>query len=77
MPKNWWTASMKNASRSSLPKMMKRAVLVDVQSYDEAQETLTLLQILAIGEREIAQGKTFSAKEVLRDLRRVRPKLAA
>jgi len=34
-----------------------KAVLQDVASYDEAQETLALLKILALGNREIEQGQ--------------------
>ena len=42
-----------------------RAVLIDVRSYDESQETMALLQILAIGEKEIAAGKTVPLEEVM------------
>ncbi|MDE3148789.1 MAG: type II toxin-antitoxin system Phd/YefM family antitoxin, partial [Acidobacteriota bacterium] len=36
-----------------------RAVLVDVHTYEESQETLALLKILAIGEKEIEAGTTY------------------
>jgi prevent-host-death family protein len=45
-----------------------KAVLQDVRSYEELQETLALLKILAIGEREVAQGLTRPAKEVFDEL---------
>jgi prevent-host-death family protein len=34
-----------------------KAVLQDVASYEETQETLALLKILALGNREIEEGK--------------------
>lgn len=46
-----------------------RAVLVDVRSYEETQETMALLQILTIGEREIADGKTYPIADVVNDIR--------
>ena len=46
-----------------------RAVLVDVRSYEETQETMALLQILAIGEREIADGKTYPIEDVVKEIR--------
>jgi predicted transcriptional regulator len=44
-------------------------VLVDVHSYDESQETLALLKILAIGEKEIEAGKTVPIEEVIAEFR--------
>ena len=46
-----------------------KAVMQDVASYDETQETLALLKILALGNREIEQGKTKPIAEVVRRLR--------
>lgn len=46
-----------------------KAVLQDVASYEETQETLALLKILALGERQIAQGKTRPIEEVLAEFR--------
>jgi prevent-host-death family protein len=51
-----------------------RAVLMDVHSYDETQETLTLLQILLKGEQQINAGKTFPLCEVMAEFRSRRPK---
>jgi prevent-host-death family protein len=34
-----------------------KAVIQDVASYEETQETLALLKILALGNQQIAQGK--------------------
>lgn len=46
-----------------------RAVLVDVHSYEESQETMALLQILAIGEKQIEAGETYPIAEVIRQIR--------
>jgi len=46
-----------------------RAVLVDVHSYEETQETLALLNILAMGEKEIEAGETYPIEDVIRELR--------
>ena len=41
------------------------AVIQDVASLDEAQETLALLKILALGNQEIEAGKTKPVGEVV------------
>ncbi|MGD0902511.1 MAG: type II toxin-antitoxin system Phd/YefM family antitoxin [Terracidiphilus sp.] len=46
-----------------------RAVLMDVYSYEESQETMALLQILAIGEKEIEAGETYPIEEVIAEIR--------
>ncbi|MCW2783251.1 MAG: putative antitoxin, prevent-host-death family protein [Marmoricola sp.] len=46
-----------------------KAVLQDVVSYEQTQETLALLKILALGQREIEEGKTKPAAKVLARLR--------
>ena len=46
-----------------------KAVLVDVVSYEETQATLALLKLLAMGNREIEQGKVRPLKDVVRRLR--------
>jgi prevent-host-death family protein len=46
-----------------------RAVLVDVHSYDETQETLIMLQILLNGKQEINAGKTYPLSEVIAEFR--------
>ena len=42
-----------------------RAVLVDVVSFEQTQETLALLKLLTLADKEIEAGETFSAEEVL------------
>ena len=46
-----------------------KAVMQDVASYDETQETLALLKILALGNREIEEGKVKPITEVVNRLR--------
>ncbi len=46
-----------------------KAVLQDVASFEETQETLALLKILALGNQEIAEGKLKPATEVVARLR--------
>jgi prevent-host-death family protein len=42
-----------------------RAVLVDVASYEQTQETLALLKVLAIADKEIDAGESVSAEEIM------------
>lgn len=46
-----------------------RAVLQDVATFEATQETLALLKILALGNREVAAGKLKSASAVVERLR--------
>ena len=41
-----------------------KAVLVDYESYEQQQETLALLKILALGEKQVREGRTKPASEV-------------
>jgi prevent-host-death family protein len=42
-----------------------RAVLVDVNSYEELRETMALLKLLTLAEKEIANGETLPLEEVM------------
>jgi prevent-host-death family protein len=46
-----------------------RAVMQDVASYEATQETLALLKILALGNREVEAGKVKPVIDVVRRLR--------
>jgi len=46
-----------------------KAVLQDVASFEATQETLALLKVLALGNREIEQGKVKPVAEVVQRLR--------
>ena len=42
-----------------------RAVLVDVSSYEQMQETLALLKLLALADKEIEAGNTVPIEDVM------------
>ena len=46
-----------------------KAVLQDVASFEETQETLALLKILALGNQDVAAGKVKPAADVVARLR--------
>ena len=46
-----------------------RAVLVDVRTYEQAEETMALLQILAVGERQVKTGEVYPLEDVVDKLR--------
>lgn len=46
-----------------------RAVMQDVASYEATQETLALLKVLALGNREVEERKVRPLAEVVRRLR--------
>ncbi len=45
------------------------AVLQDIASYEQDQQTLALLKILALGNQQIAQGRTVAASQAISDIR--------
>ena len=47
-----------------------RAVLIDVDSYQEMKDAFSLLKIIKISEKDIAENRTRPAEEVFSDLRR-------
>ena len=64
---------IKNLSESREPMLITqngeaKLVVMDVHSYEEQAETLALLKILALGNREIEQGNFRSANDVFSDL---------
>lgn len=46
-----------------------KAVLQDVASYEESQETLALLKVLALGNQQVAEGKVKPVAGVIARLR--------
>ncbi len=46
-----------------------KAVIQDVQSYEEAKETLALLKILALGNQQIDEGKVQPVSGVIERIR--------
>lgn len=45
------------------------AVLQDIASYEEIQESLAFLKILAMGQKDVEEGRTEPAEKVFADLR--------
>ena len=46
-----------------------KAVLQDIESYEQTQETMALLKILALGVRQIEDGKVQPVNDVISRLR--------
>jgi prevent-host-death family protein len=46
-----------------------KVVIQDIESYEETQETMALLKILALGMRQIEEGKVQPAQDVIKRLR--------
>jgi prevent-host-death family protein len=46
-----------------------KVVIQDIESYEQTQETMALLKILALGTRQIAEGKVQPAEDVIKRLR--------
>lgn len=46
-----------------------KAVVQDIYSYEETQQTLAMLKLIAIGRREIDEGKTRPARKVIGKIR--------
>ncbi|NIB40710.1 type II toxin-antitoxin system Phd/YefM family antitoxin [Pseudomaricurvus alkylphenolicus] len=46
-----------------------KAVIQDVKSYEQTQETMALLKILALGTRQIEEGKVQPANDAVARLR--------
>ena len=47
-------------------------MIQDVKSYEETQEALALLKILALGDRQAEDGRVHKAKDALARLRKRR-----
>ena len=46
-----------------------KVIMQDIESYEQAHETMALLKILALGTRQIEEGKVQSAEDVIKLLR--------
>ena len=49
-----------------------KIVVQDIESYELTEEALALLKILALGDREIEQGKVTSAESAIRHVQQRR-----
>ena len=52
-----------------------KVVIQDIESYEQTQDTMALLKILALGMRQIEDGKVLPAEDVIRHLRKLREAL--
>jgi prevent-host-death family protein len=48
-----------------------KAVLVDIETYQETQDAFALMNIIKIAEKNIKDGKVRKSKDVFNDLRKV------
>lgn len=46
-----------------------KVVIQDINSYEQTQETMALLKILALGMHQIEEGKVLCAEDVIKRLR--------
>jgi prevent-host-death family protein len=46
-----------------------RAILQDINSYEQQQETMALLKILALGNRQVEEGKVQPAGKAFKSVR--------
>jgi prevent-host-death family protein len=46
-----------------------KVVIQDIESYEQTQQTMALLKILALGMRQIEEGKFLPAEDVIKRLR--------
>ena len=49
-----------------------KIVIQDIKSFEKTQETLALLKILALGSRQVEQGKVVSVSDAISRLRQGR-----
>lgn len=45
-----------------------KVVIQDIESYEQTQQTMALLKILALGMHQVEQGRTEPAEDVIRRL---------
>lgn len=51
-----------------------KVIIQNIKSYEETQETMALLKILALGMRQIEEGKVQPSDDVIEKLRKRREK---
>jgi prevent-host-death family protein len=49
-----------------------KVVLQDIHSFEQAQETMALLKLLALGNRQIEEGQVEPAVDAIKRLRKLR-----
>jgi prevent-host-death family protein len=48
---------------------LAKVVIQDIESYEQTQQTMDLLKILALGMRQVEEGKVLPAENVIKRLR--------
>jgi len=51
-----------------------KAILQDIQSYEQQQETMALLKMLALGNRQVEEGRVRDATSAIQSIRERRKK---
>jgi prevent-host-death family protein len=46
-----------------------KAIVQDIASYEQTQETLALLKVLALGEQQVKEGRTVTAAKAMQRFR--------
>lgn len=46
-----------------------KAVVIDITQYERMQETMAMLELIAQGQKDIAEGRVRPAKDVFADLK--------
>lgn len=49
-----------------------KVVMLDIQSYEQQQETMAILKILALGNRQIEEGKVQITSDAIQSIRKRR-----
>ena len=49
-----------------------KVVIQDIESYEQTQQTMALLKILALGMNQVEEGRVLPAKDVIKRLREER-----
>ena len=47
-----------------------KVVIQDIKSFEETQETIAMLKILALGNRQIEEGKVVTASDAIKRIRK-------
>ncbi|MBB5716803.1 type II toxin-antitoxin system Phd/YefM family antitoxin [Sphingomonas aerophila] len=75
---SWFKANaaevLRNVAEDRIPYIITqngeaRAVVLDVASYEAAQETLALLKLVAMGREDVKAGRVVPAREAVEALR--------
>ena len=51
-----------------------KAIMQDILSYEQQQETMALLKVLALGNRQIEEGKVHAVSDAIQSVRERRKK---